>query len=119
MAATAKSNASSSIRSPSNARPSSKQTPPRAAMSAVVRDDLQECSYCGRRFATDRIHKHEDICGKTSKKQRKAYDAFKHRVQGTEVEQFAVGPKKKGAKVMQMAISWWSSTGCIIYENSS
>ncbi|XP_045465351.1 uncharacterized protein LOC123674498 isoform X2 [Harmonia axyridis] len=100
MAATAKPNVSSPVRSPSNTRPSSKQAAPRAAMSSVVRDDLQECSYCGRRFATDRINKHEDVCGKTAKKQRKAYDAFKHRVQGTEIEQFVVGGKKKGGKVV-------------------
>ncbi|KAL3289240.1 hypothetical protein HHI36_003672 [Cryptolaemus montrouzieri] len=97
MATTAKQNVPPN-RSPNNTKPSSKQTAPRAVMSAVVRDDLQECSYCGRRFATDRVHKHEDVCSKTNKKQRKAYDAFKHRVQGTELEQFAVGGRKKGAK---------------------
>ncbi|KAK9891168.1 hypothetical protein WA026_013485 [Henosepilachna vigintioctopunctata] len=84
-------------RTPNTAKPSSKQTAPRSAMSTVVRDDLLECSYCGRRFAADRVQKHEDVCSKTNKKQRKTYDAFKHRVQGTEIEQFCSG-KKKGSK---------------------
>lgn len=86
---------SSSPRAPSNNRPSSKQT----AKSPVVRDDLSECRYCGRRFATDRLGVHEDICGKTGKKKRKPFDATKHRVQGTELEGYVNKIGKKGSKV--------------------
>lgn len=84
---------SASQRAPSNNRPSSKQT----AKTPVVRDDLSECRYCGRRFATDRLGVHEDICGKTGKKKRKAYDATKHRVVGTELEGYVLKPGKKTA----------------------
>ncbi|XP_030766989.1 zinc finger C2HC domain-containing protein 1C isoform X2 [Sitophilus oryzae] len=88
---------SSASRAPTNNRPSARQTP----KSPVVRDDLAECRYCGRRFATDRIGTHEDICGKSGKKKRKAYDATKHRVQGTELEPYVkpVGSKKGPNKV--------------------
>lgn len=71
-------------KAPSAARPSAKQTP----KSAVARDDLDECKYCSRRFAVDRLAVHEEICAKTAKKKRKTYDATKHRVQGTELEQY-------------------------------
>lgn len=71
-------------KAPSAARPSAKQGP----KSAVTRDDLEGCRYCGRRFAADRLQVHENICAKTGKKKRKTYDATKHRVQGTELEQY-------------------------------
>lgn len=84
--------------SPSKDRPSVKQTNPRSPLSTVVRDDLQECSHCGRRFASDRINTHEDVCARTTKKQRKPFDSFKHRITGTEIEQYA-GPKKGKSKL--------------------
>ncbi|KAJ8974451.1 hypothetical protein NQ317_014767, partial [Molorchus minor] len=81
---------SKSATAPLNTRPSAKQT----VKSAVVRDDLAECKYCGRRFAQDRLQKHEDICSKTGKKKRKVYDATKHRVVGTELEGYVLrGPR--------------------------
>ncbi|RZC37891.1 uncharacterized protein BDFB_011166, partial [Asbolus verrucosus] len=73
-----------SARAPCNTRPSAKQMP----KSPVARDDLNECRYCSRRFAADRLEVHESICGKTAKKKRKIYDATKHRVEGTELEQY-------------------------------
>lgn len=76
-------------RAPSSAKPSASQTP----KSSVVRDDLDECKFCGRRFASDRLGTHESICGKTAQKKRKIYDATKHRVQGTEMEQYTVKGK--------------------------
>ncbi|XP_066139148.1 uncharacterized protein [Euwallacea fornicatus] len=85
-----------------NTRPSTKQI----AKSSVTRDDLTDCKFCGRRFATDRLKVHEDICGKTGKKKRKAFDATKHRVQGTELESYVMKGGKKGAsskKNMDMA----------------
>nr|CAI5821617.1 unnamed protein product [Callosobruchus analis] len=84
-------------RAPSSNRPSARQTP---KASAVTRDDLTECSYCGRRFASDRVQRHEEVCAKTGKKKRKAYDATKHRVQGTELEAYVLkggGGKKSAA----------------------
>lgn len=65
------------------------------------RDDLKACQYCQRRFATDRITLHEDICAKTLKKKRKTYDPVKHRVQGTDAESFyRKGTKGHSVKVM-------------------
>nr|CAH7725439.1 unnamed protein product [Callosobruchus chinensis] len=90
-------------RAPSANRPSARQT---AKASAVTRDDLTECSYCGRRFATDRVQRHEEVCAKTGKKKRKAYDATKHRVQGTELESYVMkggGGKKTMAASARMA----------------
>ncbi|CAH1996088.1 unnamed protein product [Acanthoscelides obtectus] len=93
-------------RAPSTNRPSARQT---AKITAVTRDDLTECSYCGRRFAADRVQKHEEVCAKTGKKKRKAYDATKHRVQGTELESYVLkgGGKKSaaGAKATPKATS--------------
>ncbi|KAJ8924488.1 hypothetical protein NQ315_007285 [Exocentrus adspersus] len=82
-------------RAPSAARLSTKQTP----KSGVARDDLVECGFCGRRFATDRLQKHEDICSKTGKKKRKQYDATKHRVLGTELENYVLKQGGKGKSI--------------------
>lgn len=79
------------VRAPSATKPSQRQS----AKSSIVNDGLDECKHCGRRFASDRLQKHESICGKTAQKKRKVFDATKHRVQGTEMEQYAV---KKGGK---------------------
>lgn len=105
---------SPSPRAPSNNRPSSKQV----AKSPVVRDDLSECRYCGRRFATDRLGVHEDICGKTGKKKRKPFDVIKHRVQGTELEGYVNKIGKKGAKVSNSNYYVWLFVGILkIGEN--
>ena len=60
------------------------------------RDDLVECSNCGRNFAEDRIEKHEDICLKSTKKKRKTFDMTKKRVQGTDAESFVLPKGKRG-----------------------
>lgn len=78
-------------RAPTNTRPSAKQQ----RKAPIVRDDLAECRFCGRRFATDRLGVHEDICGKTGKKKRKIFDSTKHRVQGTELETYVIPGGKK------------------------
>lgn len=88
-------------RAPTTSRPSGKQTS-RGPSSAVVRDDLVECRFCNRRFANDRLAVHQEICGKTAKKRRKAYDATKHRVQGTEMEQFVRKGTRGQAKVFKL-----------------
>lgn len=46
------------------------------------------CAICGRRFATDRLDKHQEICKKSHSKKRKPFDALKHRLAGTEAEPF-------------------------------
>lgn len=56
--------------------------------------NLEQCKFCGRSFAKDRIQKHEEICAKTLKK-RKVFDATKMRVKGTEAEQFVRKKNKK------------------------
>jgi len=72
---------------------------PQQQSPAVARDDLVACKYCQRRFATDRIAYHEEICARAGKKKRKTYDAAKHRMGGTEMEQFCKKTKSgsKGA----------------------
>jgi hypothetical protein len=84
-----------SARAPCNTRPSAKQS----AKSPVARDDLNECRYCNRRFAADRLEVHESICCKSAKKKRKTYDATKHRVEGTELEQYVRRGKNLSSKV--------------------
>nr|XP_008190673.1 PREDICTED: uncharacterized protein LOC661951 isoform X2 [Tribolium castaneum] len=83
-----------SARAPCKDRPSAKQS----AKSPVARDDLNECRFCNRRFAADRLQVHESICGKTAKKKRKIYDATKHRVEGTELEQYVRRGKNLSSK---------------------
>ena len=51
--------------------------------------ERRECRYCGRKFAIDRIDKHEQICGKSHNKVMKVFDARKMRLRDTEAAQFA------------------------------
>lgn len=62
-----------------------------------VADDRVECAYCGRKFASDRIDKHESICASASRK-RKKFDSKKQRIAGTEAAQFqrSANQKSKG-----------------------
>ncbi|KAI8829743.1 hypothetical protein BJ741DRAFT_652795, partial [Chytriomyces cf. hyalinus JEL632] len=46
---------------------------------------LSPCRVCGRRFAVDRLQKHERACAKSSKP-RKAFDPAKMRKKGTDME---------------------------------
>ncbi|XP_065339036.1 zinc finger C2HC domain-containing protein 1C isoform X5 [Cloeon dipterum] len=59
---------------------------------------MAECGMCGRRFAEDRIGKHEDVCRKTKQKKRKAFDPVKMRTQGTEAESFVKSAGRRGAE---------------------
>ncbi|XP_045502769.1 zinc finger C2HC domain-containing protein 1C [Colias croceus] len=52
------------------------------------------CAVCGRRFAPDRLAKHQEICRKTHSKRRKPFDVIKHRLAGTEAEPF-IGKLRK------------------------
>ncbi|CAH2045963.1 unnamed protein product, partial [Iphiclides podalirius] len=54
------------------------------------------CAICGRRFAPDRLPKHQEICKKSHSKKRKPFDALKHRLAGTEAEPF-IGKLRKSA----------------------
>lgn len=47
-----------------------------------------QCSICGRRFAEDRIAKHEEACYREQNRKKKVFDSSKMRVQGTEAAQF-------------------------------
>lgn len=58
-------------------------------------DDRVECAYCHRKFASDRIEKHEQICSRMSSKKKRVFDASKQRLQGTEAAQFASKSKNK------------------------
>lgn len=56
---------------------------------------MVQCKVCGRRFNPDRVTRHEEICEKTSTKKRKVYDIAKHRLKGTDIEQYV----RKTAKI--------------------
>ncbi|XP_073950022.1 zinc finger C2HC domain-containing protein 1B [Choristoneura fumiferana] len=48
----------------------------------------EACAVCARRFAPDRLAKHQEICRKAHAKKRKPFDVLKHRLAGTEAEPF-------------------------------
>lgn len=51
---------------------------------------VSPCGVCGRKFATDRLARHQAVCKKAAvaAKKRKTFDTKKARVQGTEAAQF-------------------------------
>lgn len=55
--------------------------------------DVTPCSICGRKFASDRLVKHEKVCAKASTSKRKVYDTRKHRSMGTDHEQYVASGK--------------------------
>ncbi|EAY21708.1 hypothetical protein TVAG_237340 [Trichomonas vaginalis G3] len=50
--------------------------------------ELVECSICGRRFAADRIQKHEEICRKSATKKKKVFDITSKRLADTGAEEY-------------------------------
>uniref|UniRef100_A0A182NG61 C2HC/C3H-type domain-containing protein n=1 Tax=Anopheles dirus TaxID=7168 RepID=A0A182NG61_9DIPT len=68
-----------------------------------VPDGLTRCDICSRNFATDRIDKHRQICQKTNTKKRKIFDITKHRVQGTDAENYVLKGKKSTAGAASVA----------------
>ena len=58
------------------------------------------CSICGRKFASDKIDKHEAICAKTANKKRKVFDSKGAREatdatgKGVEKDPYAPPPRK-------------------------
>lgn len=73
-------------RQPQNTMRQQQQQPPPQISNQP--QERVECKYCGRKFAIDRIDKHEAICLKTSQKKKKPFDARKMRIKGSEAEQF-------------------------------
>ena len=57
--------------------------------------DLSPCSICGRKFAKERLAKHEKVCEQSSKKKRKQFDMIKQRALGQEHEQYVKDGKYK------------------------
>ena len=68
--------------------------------------ELVPCALCGRRFAAERIERHQITCEKVQKKaaKRKTFDASKMRTGGTEMAQY-VNTKKPEPKVRASAAS--------------
>lgn len=64
-------------------------------------DDRVECSYCGRKFASDRIAKHEDVC-RTASKKRKVFNSKRQRLSGTEAAQFQRASREPAKPAKQM-----------------
>ena len=65
---------------------------PEGGEGGTVSSDEQpriECAFCTRKFAPDRVEKHQFICNKIhSKPKRKVWDHKKRRVQGTVFEKY-------------------------------
>ena len=59
---------------------------------------MGECGNCGRRFAVDRLGRHETTCKKSDAlaKKRKTFDVRAQRVQGTDAEAYVKSAAKKG-----------------------
>ncbi|GBP58333.1 Zinc finger C2HC domain-containing protein 1B [Eumeta japonica] len=83
------------------AKPAGPRTAARAAASAPAEGagvgEGAPCAVCGRRFAPDRLDKHQSICKKARAKKRKPFDALKHRLAGTEAEPFIMKARRSGA----------------------
>nr|CAD7586399.1 unnamed protein product [Timema genevievae] len=94
---TKKKSVTGASRSAAGPRAASRPSGPRAP-GPVTRDDLVECQVCSRRFATDRIQQHEEICARTGQKKRKVFDPVKARVKGTEAEAYIRKIKSSHAK---------------------
>uniref|UniRef100_A0A1B6D4S2 C2HC/C3H-type domain-containing protein n=1 Tax=Clastoptera arizonana TaxID=38151 RepID=A0A1B6D4S2_9HEMI len=71
-------------------KPATKPAPKLAARrpSSSSTTGLASCKICSRNFAPDRVKAHEEICAKTSRKKRKAFDPVKQRLKGTEAEPY-------------------------------
>ena len=77
-------------------------TAPPATMSAYPEDaaggpapQLAPCGQCGRKFAVDRLAKHETICRRTAASKRKTFDSTKARVSGTDAAGFVAKGKSR------------------------
>ena len=74
-------------------------------MSEVV-VDVSPCSICGRKFASDRLARHEKVCTKTANSKRKVFDTRMHRSKGTDHEKYIQSgkyleePKKRVSLVL-------------------
>lgn len=55
--------------------------------------DVSPCSICGRKFASDRLAKHEKVCAKAGNSKRKVFDTRKHRSMGTDHEAYVQSGK--------------------------
>eukprot|EP00754_Rhynchopus_humris_P013658 Rhum_TRINITY_DN14340_c10_g1::Rhum_TRINITY_DN14340_c10_g1_i1::g.83578::m.83578 len=53
-----------------------------ATVPAGEEQQLVPCGQCGRKFAADRVAKHQSVCAKTSGKQRKQFNSAQHRLEG-------------------------------------
>ena len=89
---------------PPKARPKPQQRPPPPPPPEEDEGDdgdRRECAYCGRKFAADRIEKHEAVCARAASRKVKVFDSKKQRTQGTEAAQFARNPSKDPPKKPQ------------------
>ena len=68
---------------------------------APVNLNLVPCGLCGRKFAAERIPKHQVACEKAqaAAAKRKKFDPVKMRAEGTELAQYASHPNKPEPKV--------------------
>ncbi|KAL3310221.1 zinc finger, C2HC-type containing 1B [Cichlidogyrus casuarinus] len=58
---------------------------------------LSPCHVCGRKFRSDILNRHQEVCSKLAKKKRKVFDSEKMRISGTDIP-VHYNPKNKNAQ---------------------
>ena len=79
-------------------KPAPAAAPPPQPYEDDPNDDRVECAYCHRKFAADRIAKHEEVCARMSTKKKKVFDGSKMRLQGTEAAKYVTKESKQPEK---------------------
>ena len=67
----------------------------KAFEASFIPAELHQCASCGRTFNEIAFSKHIKICDKVFIRQRKPYDSSKHRITGTDVEDFINQSKRR------------------------
>lgn len=68
--------------------------------------DVSPCSICGRKFAPDRLVKHEKVCAKAANPKRKVFDTSKHRSLGTDNEEYIRSGKHLQEPEKRPKVDW-------------
>ena len=77
--------------------------------------NLVPCFKCGRKFASDRVEKHQNIC--SSVKQRKVFNSSKHRTEGTEAAAYNRPGRSSSKPQMPKSKSNWRKNHGKIVKN--
>eukprot|EP00164_Ancoracysta_twista_P000258 GFYU01000364.1.p1 GENE.GFYU01000364.1~~GFYU01000364.1.p1 ORF type:complete len:717 (-),score=164.71 GFYU01000364.1:129-2279(-) len=68
-----------------------------SSLAQAAQADREPCEHCGRKFATDRLDKHQQVCQRVAagSARRKVFNSFAKRVKGSDLESYI----KAGGKV--------------------